>query len=143
MWWRHTAAAWLGVSFGIYRRCCRDVLMGCQLYAPLRHLGDVPLRDYLVFHLRLACDVTQIHWLELIAKLSWNVVITFQYDVVETYHWDILLNFHRDITGCFIWDLPAILLGPTERRYYDVTMTSCCQMRSFLGRCGSTLGTIV
>ena len=43
----------LGVSFGSYRRCRRDVLMGHRGYIPLRHLGDIPLRRGWVFHLRL------------------------------------------------------------------------------------------
>ena len=43
----------LVVSFGIYRRCRRDVLMGRREYVPLRRLGYVPLRRSWVFHLRL------------------------------------------------------------------------------------------
>ena len=52
-WWRGTTATLLGVSFGSYRRRCRDVLMGRRGYVPLRRLGDVPLRRLWVFHLRL------------------------------------------------------------------------------------------
>ena len=43
-WWRRTTVMLLGVSFGSYKRRCRDVLMG--------HHGKVPLRRRLVFHLR-------------------------------------------------------------------------------------------
>ena len=35
-----------------------------------------------------------------------------------TYHWDVL--------GCFVWDVPATLLGRTERRCYDVTTVCFC-----------------
>ena len=43
----------LSVSFGIYGRRGRDVLMGRQEHVPLRRLGDVPQRRRWVFHLRL------------------------------------------------------------------------------------------
>ena len=53
MWWRRTTATLLGVSIGSYRRRRRDVLMGRHVYVPVRRLGDVPLRCFWVFHLRL------------------------------------------------------------------------------------------
>ena len=55
--WRHTTATLLGVSFGSYRRRCRDVLMGRLGYVTLRRLGDVSLRRRWVFHLRRPGDV--------------------------------------------------------------------------------------
>ena len=67
-WWRHITATLLEVSFGSYRRCCRDVLMGRRGYVPLRHLW--------VFHLRLIWDVVETYW--------WDVVITSPWDVVTT-----------------------------------------------------------
>ena len=67
-WWRRTTATLLGVSFGSYRRCCRDVLKGCSGYLPLRHLGDVPLRFRWVLHLKLVWYVVETNW--------WEVVIT-------------------------------------------------------------------
>ena len=66
-WWRRTTATLLGVSFGSYRRCCRDVLMGRRGYVPLRRPGDVPLRHRWVFHLRLIWDIVETYW--------WDVVI--------------------------------------------------------------------
>ena len=58
-WWRRTTVTLLGVSFGSYRRCPRYVLMGRRGYVPLRRLGDVPLRQRWVFHLRHTCDVAR------------------------------------------------------------------------------------
>ena len=52
-WWRRTTTTLLGVSFGTYKRRCRDVVMGRRGYVPMRRLGDVPLRHCWVFHLRL------------------------------------------------------------------------------------------
>ena len=67
-WWRRTTATLLGVSFGSYRRCCRDVLKGCSGYVPMRRLGDVPLRFRWVLHLKLVWYVVETNW--------WEVVIT-------------------------------------------------------------------
>ena len=53
-WWRRTTARLLGVSFGSYRRRCRDLLIGHRGYVPLRRLGDVPLRR-LSFEMHLLC----------------------------------------------------------------------------------------
>ena len=44
MWWRRATATLLGVSFGSYMRCHRDILMRRRGCVPLRRLGDVPLR---------------------------------------------------------------------------------------------------
>ena len=39
--------------------------------------------------------------------------------------------FHGNVTGCFIWDVPATLLGRTKRRCHDVATTSCCRVGRF------------
>ena len=52
-WWRRTTATLLGVSFGTYMRYRRHVLMGRCGYVSLRRLGEVPLRRFWLFHLRL------------------------------------------------------------------------------------------
>ena len=88
-------------------------------YIPLRRLSDVPMRGRWVFHLRFVSDVVKTHWWDVVVTSFWDLVTTFQEDVVETYHWDAL---------CFIWDVPATSLERTERRRYDVTMTSCCRV---------------
>ena len=97
-WWRRTTATLLGVSFGSYRRCRRDVLSRRRGYIPLRRLGDIPLRHRWVFDLRLIWDVKETYW----------------WDVVKTYHWDVLVMFHCEVVGCFIWDVPPTLLGSRE-----------------------------
>ena len=140
-WWRRTPATLLSVSFGIYRRSRRDVLMGRQRYVPLRRLGEVPLRRRWVCHLRLAWDVQETHWWDVVVTSSWDVVMTFQEDVVETYYWDVFETFHRDVAECFIWDIPAMLLERTERRRYDVAATSCCQV-GFLGSLNNVINCI-
>ena len=66
--WKITTATLLGVSFGSYRRRCRDLLMRRHRCVPLRCLDDVPLRRRWVFHLRFVWDVLETFW--------WNVVIT-------------------------------------------------------------------
>ena len=50
---------YLGVSFGIYRKRCRDVVMGRRGYVPPRRLGDAPMRGRWVFNLSLVWDVVK------------------------------------------------------------------------------------
>ena len=72
-WLRRTTVTLLGVSFGSYRRRCRDVLMGRRGYIPLRRLGDIPLIRGWVFHLRLIWDVVETYW--------WDVPLRRGHDV--------------------------------------------------------------
>ena len=44
-----------------------------------------------------------------------------------------LPTFHQDIVGCFIWDVPATLLGRIERRRYDAATTSYCRLGKYDG----------
>ena len=41
---------------------------------------------------------------------------------------NVLATFYGAVDGCSIWDVTSTLLGPTERRYYDVATTSCCRV---------------
>ena len=63
----------MGLSFGSYMRCRRDVLM--------RRRGFVPLRRRWVFHL----------------SLVWDVMKTYHWDVLATFHWDIVGCFIWDL----------------------------------------------
>ena len=128
--WKRTIVTSFGVSFGNYRRRCRDVVMGRREYVPLKHLSGVPLRCCWVFHLRFMWDVVETYWWNVVIMSTWNFVTTFQYDAVETYHWHVLVTYHLDVVGCFTWDVPATSLGRTERRHYDVGMMSCCRVGS-------------
>ena len=49
----------MGISFESYRRRRNDVVIGRRGYLLLRHLGDVPMRRRMVFHLRVVCDVVK------------------------------------------------------------------------------------
>ena len=75
---QRTTATLLDVSFGTYRRRCRDVLMGRCGLLPLRRLGDLPLRFIWVFHLELVWDVVETYWWDVVVTSSWDVVMTFQ-----------------------------------------------------------------
>ena len=127
-WWRRTTATLLGVSFGSYRSCRRDVLMGRRRYVPLRRLGDIPLRRRWVFHLRLIWDVMETYWWDVIITSPWDTVKKYKLEVVKTNYWDVLATFHWDVVACFIWDVSATSLGRTERCRYDAPMTSCCRV---------------
>ena len=39
--------------------------------------------------------------------------------------------FHKDLLGCFIWDVPATLLGRIRRRRYDAATTSYCRLGKY------------
>ena len=52
----------LGVSFGSYRRRCRNLLMARRGYVPLRRLGDVSLRLCWMFYLRIIWDVMETYY---------------------------------------------------------------------------------
>ena len=122
-WWRRTTATLSGGSFGSYRRCRRDVLMGRRGYILLRRLGYIPLRHRWVFDFRLIWDVKETYWWDVVTTSSWDVIKTYQWDVVKTYHWDVLVTFHCEVVGCFIWDVPPTLLGSREtslRSSHDV-----------------------
>ena len=126
--WRRIAATLLGVSFGSYRRRCRDVQMRRCGYVPLRRLGDVPLWHCWVFHLRLIWSAVETYWWDVVIMSPWDIVTTYQWDVVETYHWAVLATFHWDVIGCFNWNVPAMSLGRARRRRYDVARMSCCRL---------------
>ena len=109
-WWRRTTATLLGVSFGSYRRCRRDVPMGRRGYVPLRHIGDVPLRRCWVFHLRFIWDVVETYW--------WGVVITSPWDVVTLYQQDVVkslgVSFETYLRRC--WDVQRDVVATSPRR---------------------------
>ena len=73
-WWRRVTATLLGVSFGIYKRRRRDLLMGRRGYLPLRRLGDIPLRRHWVFHLRRTSNVAG-RYKEMSLRRSHNVLL--------------------------------------------------------------------
>ena len=76
MWWWRTAATLLGVSFGSYRRHCRDVQMRRRGYVQLRRLGDVPLWHCWVF----IWDLFDNPWTVLMGR-RYYVPLRHRYDI--------------------------------------------------------------
>ena len=101
-----------------------DILIGGHGNVIHRHGRDLPLRLHWVFYLGFALD--------LVIRYLLDVATTFLCDIVEIYQWNALVKFHRNIAACFIWDVPATLLGRKERRCYDVVTTSSCRVGSYI-----------
>ena len=51
--------------------------------------------------------------------------------------------FQRDVVGCFIYDVPAMSLGRTERRRYDVATTFYCRVGALLVSYGSSMKNVM
>ena len=118
----------MGASFESYRRRHRDVLMGHCGYKIMRHLGDVPMRRRWVFHLRLVWDTVKTHDETSLLRPLEASSQGFNEMLWRRSHWDVLAMFHREVVGCFIWSVTAMLLGCTETRHYNISMTSYCRM---------------
>ena len=114
-WWIRTTATLLGVSFESYGRHRRDVLMGRRGYVPLRRLGDMPLKNHWVFHLRLAWNVVEIYWSDVVVTSSTslrrrhdvpikpygNVLLRRLGDVLPRRHWVFHLRRTCDVAGTY------------------------------------------
>ena len=109
-WWRSTTATLLGISFRTYRRRCRDVVMGCCGYVPLRgrttetsfggsfetclrRHGDVLMRHRCYVLLRRRYDVP-------IGRCG-DVPVRRLGDVPPTRRWVLHLRSTCDVTGTY------------------------------------------
>lgn len=61
---------------------------------------------------------------------TWGIVTTFLNDAMKAFYWSVLVAFHWDVDGCFIRDVPAILLGRTEKCCHNNFKTLSCQLGS-------------
>ena len=120
----------------------------------LRPVGDVPQLRYWMFLLRLRGDIIEMYWWDVVDTYHWDVVGCFIWDLFErswrrtdgtlllrpletssqrfnkmSWRRTTEMSWRRsNVVGCFIWDVPAALLGRTERRRYDITTASCCRV---------------
>ena len=93
-WWRRTATTFLGVLFGTYRRCRRDVLIGRRGYVLPRRLGNV-------------------HW-DVVGCFIWNLFETSWRRTERTSllsplrrHYNCPIRRHGDIPLRRIGDVPS------------------------------------